>query len=124
MKENENVSRIADEWWREFQETRTRSPSPPDGEGESRAEDDFDARYFAPWGLELSDLAVQMEADSEAEADWYPCQMCERETCERCKWALDEEREGASNASATGSDGVPEAAEVGRIRGHSNLAGQ
>ena len=53
--------------------------------------DDVDARYFAPWGLELSDLAVEMEADSEAEAAWHPCQTCERETCEGCKWALDEE---------------------------------
>ena len=39
MKENENVSRIVDEWWREFQETRTPSASPPDGEEAGHADE-------------------------------------------------------------------------------------
>ena len=38
MKENESVKRIVDEWWREFEASR--SPSPPDGGGESRADEE------------------------------------------------------------------------------------
>ena len=48
MKENENVKRIVDEWWREFQERRTPSASPPEGEGDSRANRETEPPAWVP----------------------------------------------------------------------------
>ena len=51
MKENENVSRIVDEWWREFQETRTRSASPPDRGEDGHVDEGPKLDAYTEWFL-------------------------------------------------------------------------
>ena len=51
MKENENVSHIVDEWWREFQDTRTPSASPPDGEEAGHADEGPELDAYTKWVL-------------------------------------------------------------------------